>query len=97
MSQYIIHKDGVYNIYSTVVDAPLYNNGLSKYDLHKEIRLYEGLEGVDALPKRLIRAHEKGISAIHESSLESAVSNNRAGENESNIPFNEFVEKFLTL
>ncbi|KKN87480.1 hypothetical protein LCGC14_0259350 [marine sediment metagenome] len=32
MPQYILHKDGAYNIYSTIVDAPLFKEAAPHYE-----------------------------------------------------------------
>lgn len=96
MSQYIIHKDGVYNIYSTVIDAPFYKGGLSLEQLECVIKQYDGISGLDALPKRLERAHSYGTSAIHEASLESTIASNRAGKGELHLSNDVFIEKFLS-
>jgi hypothetical protein len=97
MPQYIIHKDGVYNIYSTVVDAPFYEGGLTREQLEQIIREEQGEQGIRFLPERLERAHRKGTSSHIDDSLEGCVSCNRAGEKEAELPFDEFVRRFLTL
>ena len=97
MGHYILHKDGAYNIYSTIVDAPLHDNAMTLDELTEEIGCEHGQSGVRQLPDRLDRAHRNGTSAMNYTNLADCVSLNRAGENESELTLDEFVARFLTL
>jgi hypothetical protein len=97
MPQYIIHKDGAYNIFSTIVDAPFFEPALTLKELEDWMRKEYGEEGIRTLPERLERVHRKGTSSRMDDSLEECVSYNRAGEKEACVPFDEFVQRFLTL
>lgn len=97
MPQYIIHKDGAYNLYSTIVDAPIFEHALTLQQLEEYVRFEQGQHGINALPARLERAHRTGSSCLFGSALEEEVSCNRAGPDESRLPFDEFVQRFLTL
>lgn len=89
MPNYILHKDGAYNVFSTVVDACYFEPALT----------LEQLRGVapDNLAERLERAHATGCSAMDGSTLAECIACNRAGEREANLPRDEFIRRFLTL
>lgn len=97
MPQYILHKDGAYQVYSTVVDAPLYDQALTLDELTEVVRSEGGQSAVDALPARLHRAHHAGSSALPPLSLSECIRGNRAGPDESHVPEVEFIARWLTL
>jgi hypothetical protein len=97
MPQLILHKDGAYNIYTTVADGACYEHALTREQLEEVIRFEGGARAVAELPWRLERAHKTGCSAISGETLEECIAGNRAGENEANLSLEEFVERFLTL
>jgi hypothetical protein len=97
MPQLIIHKDGAYNIFSTVVDACHYEPALTLGELTEVIRFEQGQNGIDQLPARLERAHRTGCSSLGGETLEECICCNRAGPNESRLSFDDFVARFLTL
>jgi hypothetical protein len=97
MSVFIIHKDGVYNFYSTVTDSPQYATGLVLDEVVKIIQDEAGTIGINALRDRLERAHKKGCSSYDDMTLEELVWDNRAGIHADNMSFDDFVAKFLTL
>jgi len=97
MSVFIIHKDGVYNFYSTVTDSPQYARGLCLEEVVKIIQDEVGTIGVNALRDRLERAHKKGCSSYDDMTLVELVWDNRAGIHADNMLFDDFVAKFLTL
>ena len=92
MSQFIIHKDGVFNLYTTICDGAIYNGGLTGEQLYEHFRREYGESGVRALPSRLERAKEKGTSAVMYDTLEELVS-----ENSEKISAEEFIAKYLTI
>ncbi len=97
MPKLILHKDGSYNIYTTVSDGACYESALTLEQLEKVIRFEQGEEGVLGLPARLERAHKTGCSALDGMTLEECISCNRAGPNETELSLAEFVDKYLTL
>lgn len=97
MPTYIIHKDGVYNFFSTVVDAPYFVHGLTLEQVTEYTREKYGSDGLAELPFRLERAHANGCSARYEETLEEAIRLNRAGPNESRLSFEDFVAQYLTI
>lgn len=95
MPRYIIHKDGVFNVFSTIVDACIY------HPMHREqIEQWLAEQAATSEIARaqvMERALQKGTSSTMYDSLEETVALNRAGPNETCIPFDEFVALFLTL
>lgn len=88
MAHFILHHEGAYNVWSTIVDAPLYESALT-LDQLKQVE-----PTTDA---RLERAHKNGCSAIYGATLDECISVNRAGPQEARLSRDEFIAKFLTL
>jgi hypothetical protein len=97
MAQFIIHKDGAYNIFGTIADAPYFENALTLDQLEQYTLNMFGEDGLRALPERLERAHLTGCSNRAGWTLEECISGNRAGPHESTMPTNEFIQRYLTL
>ena len=96
MSNIILHHNGVYNIYSTVSDNPLYEHGLTLEQLTEAIRWHGGQEAIDDLPRRLAHAHATGSSAPGET-LADCISCNCAGSEGEHLSVKEFIHVYLTL
>jgi hypothetical protein len=79
-----------------VVDAPYFDSALTLDQLKEYTQEQYGKEGLRELSARLDRAHKNGCSAF-DMDLEECVSCNRAGPDESEVPLDEFVRKYLTL
>ncbi len=97
MPQLIIHLNGAYNIYSTVSNGPHYESALTLTELEDEIRFEFGKKGIQELPERLERAHKTGCSSRNGYTLADCISGNRSGPGETELLFDEFVKKYLTL
>ena len=97
MAHIIIHYNGVYNIYSSVTEEPLYEEGITEEQLRLFIKLKDGETGLATLPKRIDRAKAFGSSSFVDRSLHSVVDRNRAGVSGIRMTFNAFVDKYLTL
>ena len=97
MGQLILHKDGAYNLYTTIADGACYESALTLEQLEEVIRFQFGEQGVRDLQQRLERAHKTGCSHRLGMTLAECIAANRAGENESKLSFDEFVERYLTL
>ena len=97
MAELILHKDGAYNIYTTVADCACYESALTLDELKEAIRFSQGETGLRDLPQRLERAHKSGCSSMLYVTLEECILCNRAGENESELSMDDFVAKYLTL
>lgn len=97
MAKLIIHKDGAYNIYSTVSDGACYESALTLQQIELAIWSEHGEPGLFHLPARLERAHRTGCSSLTGETLEDCIAGNRAGPNETSLSLDEFVAKYLTL
>ena len=97
MSQLIIHKDGAYNLYTTIADGACYEIALTLEQLTEIIRFDLGENGIRELPQRLERAHSTGCSSIHGMTLEECIQCNRAGPGEAHLSNEEFIAKYLML
>lgn len=92
MPAYIVHKDGVYNIFTTVADGFYFESGLTSEQLFDYIRGSQGQSGVDGLPKRIERAIKNGSSSILGHTLEDLAECNNEG-----LSVDECIEKYMTL
>lgn len=97
MPQLILHKDGAYQLYTTVADGPCYEQALTLEELTEVLRMDGGEAAVAALPQRLARAHRTGCSSVHGTTLSECIANNRAGPGESRVSEEEFIARWLTL
>lgn len=97
MPQYIIHKDGAYNIFSTVVDAPIFAEALTLEQLRDWYGAEYGRQGLEELPPRLERAVANGTSSMIGHTLEDHIRANRAGENEAELSHDDFIRQYITL
>lgn len=96
MGHLLIQKDDVWNIWSTVVDAPLYERGLTRAELAEEIRQEHGNAGVRELGPRIERALKTGCSHAAGWTLMECIEFNRAGPNESCLPADELIRQYLS-
>lgn len=97
MAELILHKDGAYNFYTTISDTACYESALTLEQLTEVIRLEYGQQGLRELPQRLERAHKNGCSSGLGETLAECIEGNKAGENYSELSFDEFVKRYLTL
>lgn len=97
MSHIIMHKDGAYNIWSTVVDAPIFANALTIDELRRWIEFEHGQQGLSQLDARLARAHANGTSGLDGESVEALCRFNRAGPKESRLTVGELIARYLTI
>lgn len=97
MPQLILHKDGAYNLYTTVADGACYESALTLEQLEEVLRFEGGQRAIDELPARLERAHRTGCSSTRGETLEDCIAFNRAGPNETRLTVDEFVRQYLTL
>lgn len=93
MAQTIIHKDGAFNIYCSVMDKPVFSHGV------KAQIVYDYLldKASDEISGRLSLAMDLGTDSRVCMDVDHVVNCNCAGENETNISTAEFVKRFLTL
>jgi hypothetical protein len=80
----------IYFIWSSIADAPM-TKGMSLEELEEYVEHYQGQNGLDELPARLVRVALRGHSAMDEGgdhsckSGEEYVAFNRAGPRESRL------------
>jgi hypothetical protein len=96
MARYIIHHEGVFNIYSTVVDAPLFTCGLSERHVIQQMVQMNAGSGQEQVYKMVERAMKHGTSEPG-STLRQTIACNRAGPHEAEVPFDEFLKQYLTI
>lgn len=96
MPHYIIHKDGAYNVFSTIVDAPWFVGALTEQQLRDWHREQFGNDGESFIEARLARAHATGCSGDGWT-LDECIATNRAGRGEKRLDAETFVRRFLTL
>ncbi len=97
MPKFIIHKDGVYNLFTTIADGACYQSGLTLEQLRGPGCLNIQTPGQELdFQARLNRVHETGCSGIGYT-LKSIIAGNRSGPNESEVPYDEFIQKYLTI
>ena len=96
MPHYIIHKDGAYNVFSTIVDAPLFASALTEQQLREWHRQQFGEVGETYIEARLARARETGCSG-NGWTLKECIDGNRAGRGERRLPEEVFLRRYLTL
>lgn len=95
MPNYIVHHNGAYNFYTTIADGACYESALTIEQVTEIVQREAGEEGLRQLPYRLQRAQQHGCSSGE--SLADTLVCNRAGENESELTEQEFIDRFLTL
>ena len=96
MAEIILHHNGRYNFYDTIMDGIRFESSISLEQLTELIRLEYGEQGIDTLPERLERAHAFGHSEPGGSSLDEFLSINRVGENEEQLTTEEIIKRFLS-
>ena len=97
MGEIIIHKDGVFNFFSTVSDGPVFESGLTLKQVRGYIKEEYGNRGLLWLNLRIERAVKHGTSELGATCLEDTIGFNRAGPNETKLSIEEFVDEFLML
>lgn len=94
MSKYIVHHEGQFLEWSTVVDAPItFANSLSDFEAY--YREEYGEAGMIGLPVRIERAIKNGTSAVPDMSLKELVRDNRAGPNETKLSLKDVIRFFF--
>ncbi len=96
MGQIILHKQGAYQLYSTISDGPCYETALTLDELKEVLRHEGGQRAIDELPPRLVRAHITGCSGYNNTLL-GCITMNRAGPDGQRVSPEEFIQRWLTL
>jgi len=81
--------------WSTVVDAPV-TRGMSRADFQAYIGREYGSQGLRELPERLARVDATGTSALDVPDVDSVISCNRAGPNETRLTRKQLIEAYCT-
>lgn len=99
MPTYIIHKDGAFNMFSTVDNNPIFEPACTLEELREWYREEFGRKGLeDELPSRLERAIATGCSAMPGlEDLDYCIKYNHSGKNGKPLPRAEFIRRFLTI
>lgn len=98
MARGIIHYNGVYNVWSTVVDSPLFVSGFTRRMIEQWAQEEYGNQGLKDLPARLELAHKQGTDDTGPGlTLDDLIEVNRAGPNESHMSKDDFLKKFFTV
>lgn len=96
MGRFLVHHDGVFLEWSTVVDAPV-TVGMTAEELEDHIRAQYGSEGVSGLPARIARTVANGTSCISPPySFDDLVDYNRAGPEETQLNREQLVRIYFT-
>lgn len=91
MPKFIVHHEGFFFEWSTVVDAPT-TYGMKRDEFEEYYRDQYGAEGMKDLPARMDRATSNGTSAAYRPmTARELISVNRAGPGETDIPFEEVI------
>ena len=93
MGRCLIKIKDQYLEWSTVVDAPV-TYGMTLEELHIFIKEEYGNSGLVELPQRMERIEKNGTSSNMRISLESLISDNRAGPNETCLSLDEIYERY---
>lgn len=95
MGRFLVHHDGKFLEWSTVVDAPV-TFGMSPSELRAYVRDRYGSEGVETLDDRMARAVAHGTSCRAPAySFDDIVEGNRAGANETELSRAELVKFYF--
>jgi hypothetical protein len=98
MARGIIYYKGVFNVWSTVADAPIFVSGLTGGMLRRWIKEELGADGLAELPVRIEQAMKTGCDDMKLGhTLDDLIEVNRAGEHDSNMSKEAFLAKFFTV
>lgn len=90
MPKFIIHHEGFFFEWSTIVDAPT-SKAMRRDEFVAWYRGLYGSEGVEQLPARLERAEKYGTSSHDHESARDMILGNRAGPNEEELSFESVI------
>ena len=90
MSRYICHHDGKFFEWCTIVDAPV-TSAMTRQEFEEYYRDEYGRRAMSDLPRRIERAIEKGTSEHGEAGLRDLIEGNRAGEDETELTFDDVI------
>lgn len=89
-------KKSWYMEWCTMVDAPI-TYGCTKKQFAKYYEKQYGKQGMFDLEERLKRVEDRGTSSYLYKSVESTISNNRAGKNETRLTKQQIIDFYCKL
>lgn len=92
MPAYIVYKNDVFNIYSTVSDGFYFETGITEKELYRFIRMEQGETAVADLPDRIDRAKSQGSSSLLGHSFEELAECNVIG-----LSVEQCIKKYMTI
>lgn len=92
MPQYVIYKNGAYNIYSTILKGCYFESALSR----KQMVSYLSSQNIAKPEQRVQKAEETGTSARTMTLTDIVNQSNLNMPPEYQLTFEQFVEKYLT-
>lgn len=92
MPQYVIYKDGGFNIYSTISEGCYFESALSR----KQMMSYLSSHNMKRPEERIRKAEETGTSARTMTLTDIVNQSNLNMPTEYQLTFEQFVEKYLT-
>ena len=95
MPQYIAKLNGLYFLWSTVVDAPV-TGGMTLPEFREYYQDRFGTEGMRDLPQRMERVAAKGTSSRLDGSVDEMLVANRAGPGETCLDRQGVLSMLLT-
>ncbi len=90
MPRIIVHHDGHFFEWSTVVDAPT-THAMPRDEFEDYYRDVYGEAAMAELPRRLGKAVQTGTSSYSHASAEELIAGNRAGPGETALSFEEVI------
>lgn len=97
MPAYIIQHNNVFNMYTTIADGCYFTSGLTLEELKEWYKEEYGNKGMLEFDERVERALKKGTSSMIDKDLKSCISVNRAGPDETELSYNDFIAKYLVI
>ena len=92
----ILHYNGRYNFYSTILGAPVLSNALNQDEINNQPGCTSGLPWYKDYKSKVRQAKKYGSSCKEPTSLVDAISLNRAGKDGEHIGVDEFISLFLS-
>lgn len=90
MPKFIVHHDGWFFEWSTIVDAPT-TEAMRREAFEEYYQDQHGKVGMRELPARLERAVKYGTSSMDQMSAEDLIAGNRAGDDETEMSFTDIL------
>ena len=97
MGHIVIHHEGVFNVWSTVVDAPILEHGVTRAQLFEWSEDFYTPRCNHDFDWRADKAVQQGTSSLLGENLDELIVGNRAGPNEKSLSKAEFIKQYLTL